>query len=352
MKNHNKFYHIGERGFPEGKWHDHAPSPQQFMPSYLSSDEFQKKGYHVESVAENFYWVTAGGYDAAFMVSGKGVVVIDAPPTLGENVLAAIESVTDQKVTHVIYSHSHSDHIGAAIMYGDDVKIYAHQLTKEMLERFPDPQIPIPTHTFEKELTLEINGYKLELAYKGENHCPGNIFIYAPKQKVLVKIDIVSPGSVTFMHCDGLTGNIQAWIDAHSQILEYDFDVLISGHITRWGDRQDVLDAKEYWDDMVAFAWEAIDQMSNRPAALSIIQAAPAEHSFVGLENWINSMCNYVIKKMLSKVTSNGQLWQDRLAGVTVNTKYHAYTIVESIRLERNHKGYQQRGTAGQSYVW
>jgi glyoxylase-like metal-dependent hydrolase (beta-lactamase superfamily II) len=271
---------------------------------------------------------------------------------LGENILAAIESVTDQKVTHVIYSHSHSDHIGAAIMYGKDVQIYAHAYTLENLKRFPDPQIPLPTHTFETELILEVNGSILELSYKGENHCAGNIFIYAPKQKALVMIDIVSPGSVTFMHCDGLSGNIQGWLDAHNQILEYDFNVLIGGHITRWGNRADVIEAKEYFDDMVAYAEEALALLSNRETALGIINSAPYEHSFPGLENWINSMVNYVVEKMLTKVTSNGKLWQDRLAGVTANTKYHAYTIVEAYRLERNHKGYQKRGIGGEKYIW
>src|SRR3546814_17073101 len=123
---------------------------------------------------------------------------MDAAPTLGENRLAAIEAVTDKPITHLIYSHWHSDHIGAASMYGPDVKIIAHELTKELLERFPDPQRPIPHATFAKELTLDIGGVKLELSYKGANHCPGNIFIYAPAHKVLTKIAIVSHGTTTF----------------------------------------------------------------------------------------------------------------------------------------------------------
>src|SRR3546814_18759046 len=63
---------------------------------------------------------------------------------------------------------------------------------------------------------------------KGANHCPGNIFIYAPAQKVLTKIDIVSPGTTPFFHCDA-SENISGYIDAHRQILEYDFDYLVGG---------------------------------------------------------------------------------------------------------------------------
>ena len=47
----------------------------------------------------------------------EGVIVVDAPPSIGENILAAIAEVTDEPITHVIYSHSHADHIGAAGIY-------------------------------------------------------------------------------------------------------------------------------------------------------------------------------------------------------------------------------------------
>jgi len=127
--------------------------------------------------------------------------------------LAAIQAVTDKPVVKVIYSHWHSDHIGAASMYGSDVEFIAHEITHELLERFRSVAA-LPTLTFKGELVVELGGERLELSYKGANHCPGNIFIYAPKQKALTKIDIVSPGSCTFMHCDA-SENISGWIQAH-----------------------------------------------------------------------------------------------------------------------------------------
>ena len=41
-----------------------------------------------------------------------GVVVVDAPPSYAARIPAAIAEVTDKPITHVVYSHSHSDHIG------------------------------------------------------------------------------------------------------------------------------------------------------------------------------------------------------------------------------------------------
>ena len=343
------FYSSPQHGFDKAVWEDHAASPAQFMPAYLGSPEFAKNGYHCEELRDGFHWVTSGGYDAAFLVTDGGVIAIDAPPILGENMLAAIEAATDKPVVKVIYSHWHSDHIGAASMYGPDVEIIAHEATHELLARFPDPLRPLPTVTFKDELVVELGGQRLELSYKGANHCPGNIFIYAPKQKALTKIDIVSPGSCAFMHCDA-SENISGWIQAHAQILDYDFDFLVGGHITRWGTRDDVLTSQEYFRDMQTFADEALAQMCSPEGAAIFFMTPPPEYNSVGTENWINSMVNYVTEKMLAMTSSNGQKWEDRLASVTTNTKYHAYTIVESTRTEQSHKGYQKRGRGGTNY--
>lgn len=338
-------------GFPKQVAADHIPSPQHFMPEFLSDPSFYEKGYHREELGPGFHWVTSpAGYDGAFMQTGNGVIVIDAPPSLGENMQAAIESVTDEPVTHVVYSHWHSDHIGAASQYGTGVEYVAHDITRELLERFPDPYRPIPTTTFATDATLEVNGVKLELSYKGADHCPGNIYAWAPAQKVLTKVDIVSPGSVTFMHADA-SENISGFYQAHDDILSYDFTALVGGHISRYGRREDVEAAREYWHDVRNFADEAIQEMSSPEVLEKFLVGFGREYQLVGAENWINSMVNYITDKTLSKITSDGRTWPERLAGASNFTKYHAYTVMESSRLERTHHGYQQRGNGGARFI-
>nr|WP_201749113.1 MBL fold metallo-hydrolase [Micromonospora acroterricola] len=348
---YGEFYAAQKWGFPKAVASEHAPSPQQFMPEHINDPSFYEKGWHKEELGDGFYWVTSpSGYEAAFMLTGNGAIVIDAPPPLGENIFAAIESVSDEPVTHLIYSHWHSDHIGAASMFGPKVKIIAHDITRDLLARFPDPYRPLPTETFATDATLEVNGTKLELSYKGADHCPGNIYVWAPTQKVLTKIDIVSPGSVAFMHADA-SENISGFYQAHDDILSYDFKALVGGHITRWGTREDVEAAREYWHDVRTFADEALKEMSTRDVLEGFHHGMGREHRLVGAENFINSMVNYIVDRTLSKVTSNGQTWPERLAGATPFTKYHAYTVMESSRTERTHHGYQRRGTGGPWYV-
>jgi len=48
------------------------------------------KGYLVEEIRDGLYWVTDGAYNTMFLTTGQGVIVVDAPPSIGENYLNAI----------------------------------------------------------------------------------------------------------------------------------------------------------------------------------------------------------------------------------------------------------------------
>lgn len=114
------------------------------------------------------YWVSVGWYDCMFVVTGGGVVVLDAPPAVGERLLSAIEEVTDEPVTHLIYSHWHADHIGAATMFGPGITIVAHERTRDLLARFPDrggpiTEGPLADGAFYRPTLLEVHDPGMDL---------------------------------------------------------------------------------------------------------------------------------------------------------------------------------------------
>jgi hypothetical protein len=51
-------------------------------------------GYYVGRIQGNLYWVTDAYYQAMFLSTPDGVVLVDAPPTIGHNLLHAIGDVT------------------------------------------------------------------------------------------------------------------------------------------------------------------------------------------------------------------------------------------------------------------
>jgi glyoxylase-like metal-dependent hydrolase (beta-lactamase superfamily II) len=231
-------------------------------------------------------------------------------------------------VTHFIYSHWHKDHTGASGIWGPKVKYVGHTTTRDHLLRWPDSS-PAPTETFETETTLDVNSVKLELSYRGQNHCEGNIFIYAPKQKVLAAIDIITPGWTPFKNCDA-SECIRGWVQAHDWILEYDFNAIVAGHFNRWGTREDAITSREYTNDMVAFSKEAVEQCEYQDLLTRIGFSNP----WALWDNYLNELTNYATKKVLTKKSSNGQTWAQRLAAADVQTKYHVSCLVQAMRLE------------------
>jgi glyoxylase-like metal-dependent hydrolase (beta-lactamase superfamily II) len=320
-------HELGAAGLPYTTQADYLPIPAEAMGT-LFDPERLKKGYVTQEIGDGIYYVTSGAYDAMFVRTGNGVIIVDTPPLLGRNMRRAVAEVTDEPVTHFVYSHWHKDHTGASGIWGRDVKYIGHQSTREHLERWPDSSPP-PTETFTKEATLDVNGVKLEMSYPGQNHCEGNIFIYARRQKVLAAIDIISPGWSAFRACDA-SESFRGWVDAHDEILKYDFKALVAGHVNRWGTRADAVASREYAQDMVAFAQEGLQQCGY----LEILERIGFSNGWVLWENYLNDITNWATKRVLTKTTSNGQTWAHRLAGADVMTKYHIYSLVEALRLE------------------
>jgi len=183
------------------------------------------KGYFVDEIADGIYWLLGNNYQTLFFTTGQGVIVIDAPQAIGTSYLEAIQEVSDEPITHMIYSHSHNDHVGAAGMFPADIDYISHQDAAAILTGVPEPTI-----TFDDAYTLEVGSQVLELSYIGTYHSSGDILIYAPRQKVLMMVDLFHPGAAPFAGF-GVTVDLAAHLQAHDLIIEeYDFNVLISGH--------------------------------------------------------------------------------------------------------------------------
>src|SRR5207237_1212153 len=192
---------------------DYAPIPKSALGPALN-----EQGYHVGRVERNLYAVTDGTYQCAFLTTSEGVVLLDAPPTIGHNIRRAVDEIAaandvSNKVTHLIYSHHHADHAGAAFLFDDkDIVRIGHGETRRLLLRDNDPARPAPEETFQDKRSLEIGGERIELAWRGSNHSPDNIYIHLPDHDALMLVDIVNPGSapIYLSHpTDDIPGNIQ-----------------------------------------------------------------------------------------------------------------------------------------------
>ena len=127
---------------------DYAPIPRPAFGPALND-----QGYYVGRVERNLYWVTDGTYQSAFLTTSDGVVLLDAPPTIGHNIRRAVDEIAaangvSNRVTYLIYSHHHADHAGASSLFDRNVVRIGHEETRRLLERDNDPARPLPDETF------------------------------------------------------------------------------------------------------------------------------------------------------------------------------------------------------------
>ncbi|MEA2131668.1 MAG: hypothetical protein QOJ85_4559, partial [Solirubrobacteraceae bacterium] len=199
---------------------DYAPVPRSALGPALN-----EQGYYVGRVERNLYWVTDGTYQSAFLTTSEGVVLLDAPPTIGHNIQRAVDEIASangvsNRVTHLIYSHHHADHAGASSLFDGDVARIGHEETRKLLLRDDDPARPAPEETFQDRRTLEIGGERIELAWHGSNHSPDNIFIHLPDHDALMLVDIVNPGWAP-VYLSNLTEDIPGYVEAPATALTY-----------------------------------------------------------------------------------------------------------------------------------
>jgi len=300
------------------------------IPEAAKGPPIPAKGYLVQEIRDHLYWVTDGSYNTMFLVTDKGVVAVDAPPSIGKNYLKAISEVTNKPITYVIYSHAHIDHIGAAGMFPKNATFIAQQETAAELQRAKSVAKnasmvpPIPTITFSKNYTLQIGNHTLKLDYYGVNHLPGNIFIYAPKQKVLMLVDIIFPGWVPFPYL-AIAKDVAGFIKAHDIALNnYDFDTIVAGHLTRLGTRNDVIVQKEFVSDLEKAAAKA-----NQEVLFSKIasQVGRFDNPWLIFSKYIDAINENCVNGLLSK-------WENRLGGAQQFMSTHCFTMAESGRVD------------------
>jgi glyoxylase-like metal-dependent hydrolase (beta-lactamase superfamily II) len=311
------------------------------IPDAAKGPAIPAKGYLVQEIRDHLYWVTDGSYNAMFLVTDKGVVAVDAPPSIGNNYLKAIAEVTDKPVTYVIYSHAHLDHIGAAGIFPKNATFIAQQETAAELQRAKSvasnaSMVPsIPTVTFSKNYTLQIGNQTLKLDYYGVNHLPGNIFIYAPKQKVLMLVDIIFPGWIPFPYL-AIAKDTAGFIKAHDIALNnYDFDTIVAGHLTRLGTRNDVIIQKEFVSDL-----EKAAATANQEVLFSKIasQVGSFDNPWLIFSTYIDAINKQCEDEMLPK-------WQSRLGGAEIFMSTHCFTMSESGRVDPTVQALLQNST-------
>ena len=282
----------------------------------------QARGYRLQNLGDGLYMVTDNIYQSMILVYDKGVVVVDTPPTFSARLPQAIAEVTDRPVTHVVYSHAHKDHIGGTRGLGGNPIIVAHEETLRLLQRDADPDRPLPTVTFKDKYSLRVGGKVLELSYHGNGHAPGNIFISAPKQKVLMVVDVVFPGWMPWRRF-AVAQDVLGSMAQVEEIRRMEWETLVAGHVERAGTHADVELQSAFYADLKQAAATAL--ATTKPG--EAVNPADMKNPWAVFDNYIDRVVVQCVNTLTAK-------WANRLAAFDVYIWDQCYSMEQTLRIE------------------
>jgi cyclase len=119
----------------------------------------ESKHFQIERLADGVYAAVASeqGYascNAGIIDIGDRTILFDTfiSPEAARDLLKAAEQLTSNKITHVVNSHEHNDHIRGNQVFGSDVDIISTALTREAIARNEPENIKSEKKTILKEI--------------------------------------------------------------------------------------------------------------------------------------------------------------------------------------------------------
>lgn len=195
-----------------------------------------------ERVADDIYVFTSDLYIkvmAGVIFTSQGVVVIDTLlfPQETSELVDLVRRKAENEVCYVINTHSHSDHLYGAYLFGG-AEVISHELCRQALQkhgeeyldeskdRIPElaeVQLRLPSVTFNEELTLRLGNKTLRLMHT-PGTTPDSIVVYVKEDKVLFAGDTVMP--VPYI-VDGDRLELRESLRAISKLI---LDNIVQGH--------------------------------------------------------------------------------------------------------------------------
>ncbi len=222
--------------------------------------DFSKVEIKVTKVSGNIYMLQGAGGNIAASVGEDGIVIVDdqyAP--LADKIRAALVGIgaTDKLVRFVINTHYHGDHTGGNLPFSDTATIIAQDNVRKRLaeggpagnggsihmDNPPAPKGALPIITFDKDVTVHLNGEDIQALHFPAGHTDGDSIIFFPKANVVHMGDDFVRYGFPFIDIDS-GGSVQGMIKACQEVIpKLPPDVkVIPGH----GDLSTLDDVRDY----------------------------------------------------------------------------------------------------------
>ena len=270
----------------------------------------------ITNVRGNVFRASNGNVSDVYLVTPAGIVLADPMTmefaTWLKGELARRHPGIP--VRYVIYSHSHWDHIEGGDVFADTALFIGQErMLKNMDGRFPHmpggfvdlnnngtfeldevrdrnahpeyngvcgsrffdekdlnhdghvtpaeyySKVRRPDLTYSDRMTLRLGGETVELVFPGLNHADDGTVVFFPAERTAYSADFPADALVRDSMrslpsaCGNFDGHpVSEWIKSSRTMESLDFDILVQGHGARTFGKQDVVEGREFMEDLVA----------------------------------------------------------------------------------------------------
>jgi len=215
------------------------------VPARAQEPDWSKIETRVEKVAGSVYMLYGvGGFaggNIGVSVGDDGVVLVDDQfEPLAPKIEAALAGITTKPVRFVLNTHFHGDHTHGNKVFGRRAILLAHDNVRKRMaqdDRFDDkpgtkaPPHALPLVTFDRQLTVHLNGEEVRGLHFPAGHTDGDTVVYFTRSNVVHLGDDYFNGMFPFVDLEG-GGTVKGYVAAVEKVLEgLSADVkIIPGH--------------------------------------------------------------------------------------------------------------------------
>lgn len=177
-------------------------------------------------VSDGIYMLMGEGGNIGVSIGEDGTFAIDDQyEQMSAKITAAIKALSGESPKFLFNTHWHGDHAGGNEHFGKQgAIIVAHENVRESLKveksiklfnmhKPPSPKEALPVVTFQREMSLHLNGDDIRMVHVADAHTDGDAIVHFTKANVIHAGDTFFNGFYPFIDVDsggGIAGMIAA----------------------------------------------------------------------------------------------------------------------------------------------
>ena len=123
-------------------------------------------------------------------------------------------------------------------------------------------------------------------------------------------VDCVTPGYIPFSGFD-LTTNFDQYLKVFDQLLAYDFNTFVGGHLTYIGGRKDVEETKEFTMDVYQTVKRIHNNLNQGAVIAEAVKTVGTDNEFLLFKAVLDRVTDQAVAELQPR-------WINRMAGVDV----------------------------------